>query len=179
MSWESGYDFLLSSLRLISASTDVQADGTEEFFLFGYGATPAHQHVYFRRSGDQIEWGGTHLKQGTILGLPQSLSTQGAPLVAQFQASFDSETSLYAVKLIETLEGSTVSTVEWTALESVKRMPRQLPGDVGESYVYDLRFLVGSGLSDALADPGGLGGGVVAPFAKASSAGLLVQAHRL
>ena len=105
-SWRSRHDFTLGDVRLLSYSTGVQDDGTEELMFTGYGSPNRRQHPFFRRSGDTIVGGGTVLSQDDEQLSNISLTTDGPVHILSVEAIYDSDRDSYDVKFVEAVPGS-------------------------------------------------------------------------
>jgi hypothetical protein len=141
MSWSKGYDYVLGSARLLSATTNMQRDGvTQEILLRGNGLT--RQHLFFRSQPGVPLWGGTRLRSGgQHVGGNEPLSTESAPLIARVEAIYKPKRDEYDLRFLPLIEASTVSSTAWSALKMVSRETRTLPGEYGRSGLYEVRVL--------------------------------------
>jgi hypothetical protein len=140
MSWSRGYDYVLGSAQMLSATTNVQRDGvTQEILLEGPGGT--HQHLFFRTEAGKL-WGGTRLKSGgQHVGGNQTLSTESAPLIARVEAIYQPKRDGYDLRFLPLVKASVVSSTAWSARKKVSRVTRPLPGEYGRSGLYEVRVL--------------------------------------
>jgi hypothetical protein len=160
--WGARHDFTLGEGRLFSYSTGVQDDGTEEMLITGYGAPSRRQHPYFQRKGDELV----------------SLTTQGPAHIASVEGIYDSRRDDYEVKFVETIPGSTVSTIPWQA-RPPQYETHELPGAPGDSYRWDLILGVGAQVEELHRRAARSSMATVVEFLPESSGALLIEAHRL
>ena len=176
-SWGSRHDFTLGNVRLLSYSTGVQDDGTEEMLFTGYGSPHRRQHPYFRRSGDAIA-GGTVLSQDDQQLSNLSLLTSGPAHILSVEAIYDSQRDNYDVKFVETVPYSTVSTPPWES-RPPKNKTHDLPGLTGHSYRWDVTLGVGPQVAELRKRAAASSMATVVDFLPESSGALLIEGRPL
>jgi hypothetical protein len=177
-SWGSRHDFTLGDVRLLSYSTGVQGDGTEEMMFTGYGSPNRRQHLYFRRSGDTVVGGGTVLSQDDKQLSNLSLTADPPAHVLTVEAIYDSRDDSYDVKFVEVVPGSTVSTPPWEA-RPAKNETHALPGSTGESHRWDVSLGVGSQMAELHRRAEASSMATIVDFLPESSGALLIEGRRL
>jgi hypothetical protein len=98
--------------------------------------------------------------------------------IASVEGIYDSRRDDYEVKFVETIPGSTVSTIPWQA-RPPQYETHELPGAPGDSYRWDLILGVGAQVEELHRRAARSSMATVVEFLPESSGALLIEAHRL
>jgi len=143
VTWSKGYDWVIaaSEHRLTSTSTCFAvADGVHHIMFKGYGRD-THDHLYFTYNAQTGLWGGTRLKDdGVHVGESRTLANEHGVLVTRIEATFLSARESYAARFVPVAPTSNVSSAPWTALNKIKREPRELAMQFGDSGALEVRL---------------------------------------